>query len=337
MVRLIEGAWLAKALHVVVTLRIADQLRDGPRTSEDLAAATGTRAPFLHRVLRALAVEGVFAVDDRQRFSLTPVGATLRSDVPGSLHDWARLMLGPVHQAAWSDVGHAVRTGESAFQHHFGADLWEYRRAHPDYAALFDAAMAGFTMTYVERLLEAYSFASFTTIVDVGGGDGSLLISILQQHPHAHGILCELPAAAARAAQRIDEADLATRCTTCGGDAFQQVPAGGDAYLLSRVLHDWDDEHARTLLDNCRKVLPATGRVLVIERIIPDRTEPGGRDAVVSDIHMTDLNMMVMTSGRERTLTEYRGLFDRAGLALVRVVPTRTAMNVMELRHGSLE
>jgi hypothetical protein len=154
MVRLVYGSWLSKAVHVIISLCIPDLLRDGPKQSAELAAATGTYAPFLHRIMRALVSEGIFDADDLERFSLTPVGTTLRSDIPGSLHNWALLMLGGVHQDAWSEVLHSVRTGQNAFQHRYGMDLWEYRRKYSDHSKLFDAAMAGFTETYIVNLLD---------------------------------------------------------------------------------------------------------------------------------------------------------------------------------------
>jgi hypothetical protein len=289
--------------------------------------------------MRALAAEGVLAMDDQQRFALTPLGATLRSDVPGSLHDWALLMLGPVNQDAWREVAHTVRTGQSAFRHRFAMDLWEYRSLHPEYAKVFDRAMAGFTRTYVEQLLRSYSFATFTTIIDVGGGDGTLLIRILESNPHIRGIVFDLPHVAARAAQRVRAAGLDMRCTASGGNAFEAVPPGGDAYVLSRVIHDWDDDGARALLLNCRKALAPGGRVLVIERAMPDGAHagPSPQSPTLSDIHMTDLNMMVMTDGRERKLIEYQELFAEAGLSFVRIVRTQTAMNVMEAQLASHE
>ncbi len=338
MVRLIEASWLSRAIHVFVSLDIPDLLSDGPKGSEELAQATGTRTQPLYRVLRALAAEGILAGDEQQRFSLTPLGATLRRNQAGSLHDWALLMLGKVHQDAWSDVMHSIRTGESAFEHRYRMDLWQYRAAQPEYANLFDAAMAGFTRTYIENLLKSYSFSELKRIVDVGGGNGSLLIGILQANPEAQGVVYDLPDVAQRAKQRIEEAGLQSRCVFTCGDALAEVPVGGDAYILSRVLHDWDDERACRILGNCRTVLTPHRRVLVIERAVPESL-PGAtsvRDDLLSDIHMTDLNMLVMTTGRERTLLEYERLFQKAGLALARLVRTETAINVMELQADSM-
>ena len=332
MVGLIEASWLCKSIHLAVSLDIPDLLRNGPKPIEQLATETCTDPNALFRLMRALAGEGIFSADDCGLFSLTPLSETLITGVSGSLRDWALLMLGPINQGAWNEVMHSVRTGGSAFRQRFGLDLWEYGALNPEYSSLFGAAMAGFTRTYLENLLRSYSFAAFDCIVDVGGGDGSLLIQILYEYPAIAGVLYELPSVAERARQRIADAGLGGRCQVIGGDALVEVPKGGAAYVLSRVLHDWDDDCARTILTNCRKALPADGRVLVIERAMPDsiREIATKGNHVPSDVTMTDLNMMVMTSGRERTMTEYRDLFLTAGLELLNIVPTRTAMNVME-------
>ena len=334
MIALIEASWLSRTIHVIASLGIPDLLRDGPKRNEELAAETGTHADTLSRIMRALTGEGIFDVDDQGRFSLTPLGATLRTDVPNSLHAWALLMLGAVNQNAWAGVMHTVRTGQSAFQHRHAMDLWQYHAADPEYANVFAAAMSSFTMTYIENVLHSYSFGHFSQIVDIGGGDGSLLIAVLQRNPEVRGVVYDLPMVADRARQRIAEAGLTDRCAATGGNALTEVPVGGDVLILSRVLHDWDDDSACKILANCRKALPADGRLLVIERALPDKLQDlaSNRGPVLSDINMTDLNMMVMTTGRERTVAEYKELCRKAGLELTGVVPTQTAMNVMEVR-----
>jgi hypothetical protein len=325
-VRIVEGAWLAEAMIVIIRLGIPDLLRDGPRSVDELATLTSTHAPSLHRVLRSLASEGVFVLTDATRFALT--------ESTGMLLPWAQLMLGDVHRGAWGDLMHTVRTGESAFQHSYGVDLWQYCARQPAHARLFAAAMAGFTTTYIRGVLASYSFDAFRTIVDVGGGDGRLLVEILQLNPASRGVLFERPEVIAQAALRIHEAQLGDRCAVQAGDALVEVPRGGDIYLLSRVLHDWDDAHARAILASCAAAVTEGGRVLVIERVMPDSAEERAAlpTSVVSDIHLTDLNMMVMTTGRERSIREYESLFAQAGLRLAAIVPTPTSMSVLELR-----
>jgi precorrin-6B methylase 2 len=326
LLQIVEGAWLAEAMSVVIRLGIPDLLRNGPRSADELAALTSTHAPSLHRVLRALAGEGVFERTDATRFALT--------ESTGALLPWAQLMLGDVHQGAWGNLMHGVQSGESAFQHTYGVDLWEYCAREPAHARLFAAAMAGFTSTYIRGVLSSYSFAGFRTIVDVGGGDGCLLVEILQLNPASRGVVFERPEVVAQAAQRIREAELGDRCAFQAGDALVEVPRGGDIYVLSRVLHDWDDAQARAILANCAAAVAAGGRVLVIERVMPDSAEELAAmpPSVVSDIHLTDLNMMVMTTGRERSVRDYERLFTEAGLRLAAVVPTATSMSVLELR-----
>src|SRR5215213_2398216 len=243
-VRLVEGSWLAKAIHVVITLGVPDLLRNGSRPIEELAAETGTHPQSLYRIMRALAGEGLFNFDDSRCFSLTPAGTVLSSDGANSLHHWTLLMLGQVHQGAWEDLMHTARTGESAFKHRFGMALWQYCSEYSEHARLFAAAMAGFTTTYSRNLLNTYSFASFKKIVDVGGGDGSLLIGILQMNREIQGTVLDLPHVVSQAKENIDKTGLNDRCIAIGGDAFVEVPLGGDAYILSRVIHDWDDDNA---------------------------------------------------------------------------------------------
>ncbi len=328
---------MAKSLHLVVSLSIPDLLRNGARSIGDLAAETATHEQSLHRIMRALAGVGLFTVDEAKCFSLTPAGTLLRRDVPNSLHHWILLMLGKVHSSAWDDLIHTVRSGESAFQHRFGMDLWQYCLRHAEHAQLFSNAMKGFTATYIQDLLRSYSFAKFKKIVDVGGGDGSLIIRILQANPQTSGVVFDLTRVVPLAKQRIQEEGLSERCEVFGGDALLEVPCGGDAYILSRVIHDWDDDHATKILLNCGKALGPCGRVLVIERTMPESAHERASlpAAQVSEINMTDLNMMIMTTGRERTITEYHNLFAKAGLHLIKINRTRSAMSVMELEEST--
>jgi hypothetical protein len=330
-VQLVEGVWLARAVHVAVSLGIPDLFSGGSLSVDELAAMTSTHAPAVERIMRALAGARLLEIVDG-RYSLTDAGALLRRDAPDSLHPWVLLMLGDVHQGAWAELMHTVRTGESAFCNRYGIDLWEYCAGHPDHARLFAEAMAGFTTTYIRGLLDSYSFAAFTSIVDVGGGDGRLLVEILRANVHARGVVVDRPEVVVWAQQRIAEAGIADRGSARAGDAIVEVPAGGDAYILSRVLHDWDDDIARRILVSCRDAA-AGGRILVIERVMPDSAEERAAlsTRALADVHLTDLNMMVMTSGRERTLLEWERLFAQADLGLERAVAVGGAMTVLEL------
>jgi ubiquinone/menaquinone biosynthesis C-methylase UbiE len=321
--RMIEGFWLSRALSVAVRLGIADLLTDGPKSSKELADATGTHAPSLFRVLRALAAAGVFAEDESGSFAATPLSTALQSGVAGSLRAFVLEMLDEEHYQAWGDMLHTVKTGETAFDHHFGMDLWQYRADHAEDAKTFDEAMADHSALLNKALLAGYDFSSFRKIADIGGGDGELLAAILKAHPGVKGVLFDLPRVTAKAERRIEKEGLADRCEIVSGDFFQSVPPGGDVYILKAVIHDWDDEHASAILINCRRAMAKDGRLLLIEAAIPPGNEPFFHK-------LMDLNMMVMTGGRERTEPEYRELLSATGFRLTRVVSMEFEVGVIE-------
>ena len=327
MLQMIAGFWVSRALYIAATLGIADLVQDQSRTATELAVATSTHAPSLYRVLRALASVGVFAEDDRGRFALTPLAATLRSDGPGSLRAWATVQLGEDHYQAWGELMHSVRTGEIAFDHVFGMGVWQHRAQHPEKAKRFDEAMANLIGVYNAAVLASYPFSTIEQVVDVGGGDGSLLVILLQANPKMKGVLFDLPHVAERAKQRIADAGLTGRCEVMAGDALTSVPGGGDAYILSRVIHDWDDNHAVTILKNCHRAMTEQGKLLLIERVLPVRVESS---SAAQALVLSDLNMMVMNGGRERTEVEYRVLSEASGFRLTKVTPTQSAMSVIE-------
>ncbi len=327
MLQLIGGFWVSRALYIAAKLGIADLVQDQSRTATELAAATGTHPSSLYRVLRALASVGVFAEDEHGRFALTPLATTLRSDVPGSLRAWAIVQLGGEHYQAWGELMHSVRTGEIAFDHVFGTGVWQYRAQHPEHAKHFDEAMANMIGVYNVAVLASYPFSTIEHVVDVGGGDGSLLITLLQANPTMKGVLFDLPHVTEKAKQRIADARLTERCKVVAGDALTSAPSGGDAYILSRVIHDWDDDHAVTILTNCHRVMTDQGKLLLIERVLPVRVESS---SAARALVLSDLNMMVMNGGRERMEAEYRALFEAASFRLTNVTPTPSAMSVIE-------
>ena len=243
--RMITGYYVSRAVHVAAQLGIADLLRQGPVHYEALAGQTSTHAPSLNRVLRLLASVGVLTAEQDGRFSLTPVGACLRSDVPGSMHA-AALVFGGTTQQAWSELGHSVRTGEPAFREVFGADAFSYLAQHPEDAATFDLAMAGFTRMIAGAVAATYDFSPFAAVMDVGGGNGMLLEGVLKANTRLRGILFDLPHVADRARARLAEVGLADRCAVAGGDFFTAVPGGAEACMLKHVIHDWDDARATT-------------------------------------------------------------------------------------------
>jgi hypothetical protein len=324
MLQLITGRWIAQALYAAATLGVADHLKDGPQPADALARAVGAHPGALHRLLRALASLGVFQQDAQNRFALTPLGETLRSDVPHSLRGFARMTGMPATWQAWGEVLHSVKTGQSAFEHVHGQNGFEYFAGHPDAAAIFDAAMTNFSAMVLPVVLASYDFAPFRLVVDVAGGRGHLLAAILAAHPSAQGILFDLPHVAEGARQLLAGAGLSERSQVVTGDFFQGLPAGGDVYLLKHIIHDWDDERAQRILESCRGAMGPTGRVLVLEMVIPPGDEPFfGK--------LLDLEMLVITpGGRERLAAEYQALLERAGLRLNRIIPTESPISIIE-------
>ena len=324
--RMITGYYVSRAIYVVARLGIADHLGEGPRGVDDLVAATGAHAPSLKRVLRLLASVGVFTEEADGRFALTPIGACLRANVPGSMRA-AALLFGGITQQAWGDLQHSVETGEPAFRRVFGMDPFNHMAQHPDEAANFDAAMANFTRRIAAAVVDAYDFSPFRRIVDIGGGNGALLAGILKANPAAAGVLFDLPQVTDRAIVPIRELGLADRCEFVGGDFFKVVPGGGDAYLLKHVIHDWDDERAGDILRNCRRAMSPESKLLVIEGVYPPRIDQSdeSRGAAANDV-----NMLVCTGGRQRSEAEFRHLYEETGLRLTQILPTQTPVKVIE-------
>jgi hypothetical protein len=322
MIEMTSAYVLSKAIYVVAELGIADLLATGPLTSAKLAGASGVHAPSLYRVLRALASLGVFIEDADQTFRLTSLGSTLRSDVSDSVRNWA-LINGSVAWRAFGELSHSVRTGRTGFERAFGMPIFEYLACHPDDAAMFARTMIDVHGPEAAAIACAYGLSDVNLLVDLGGGVGNWLTALLNANPNLKGILLELPHVTEEAARRLNSAGLGGRCEIVQGDFFESVPAGGDVYLLSHVVHDWDEAHCLTLLGNCRRVMRAGARLLIVEMVLPgpNQTSPG---------MLADLVMLVAQGGRERTEAEYRDLLARAGFRLNRVVPTSLAVSVVE-------
>ena len=327
MLRMISGFRVSRVIYISAKLGIADLLKDGPKSSEKLGQATGTHAPSLYRVMRALASVGIFAEDAQGRFTLTPLAATLWSDVPGSLRAWAILTLGEEHYQAWGDLMHSVRAGETTFEHVFGMGVFQYEAQHPEHAKIFDEAMANLIGVYNAAVLASYPFSTISKLVDVGGGDGSSIVAILKANLKMKGVLFDLPHVTEKAKQRITEAGVERRCEVVPGDALTSVPSRGDAYILSRVINSFNNERAVTVLKNCHRAMIKKGRLILVERVVPDRVEHSiaAQGSVVSD-----LNMMVISGGRERTSNEYQALLRAAGFEMTNIIPTRSEVSVVE-------
>jgi len=316
--RLVAGYQVSQAVHVAAVLGIADLLADGPRTSDELADATGTDPDALFRLLRALVAVEIVEADGDRTFTLGRLGQGLRSDAPDSLAGWAAFVGRKFYWDAWAHLIDSVRTGENAFRIAHGTSVWKHRERHPDDSVAFDRGMAAMTRRVIGALLDAYDFGRFGTIVDVGGGNGALLAAIIDRHPSVKGVLFDQPHVVSGA-----ESALAGRCTVVGGDFFAEVPAGGDAYVLKWIVHDWEDEEARAILRVCRGAMADDAVLLVVERVLEGpNDEPFSR--------FSDLNMLVGPGGRERTLDEFEALLEDAGFRLVGCCPTASDFCVIE-------
>lgn len=319
--RMIVGSWVSQAIYVAAEIGIADILAAGPRTVDELARETGAHGASLYRMLRALASVDVFRQDDDGRFSLTPLGKLLSSDAPGSKRSLAR-MAGAEFYRSWSGLLSSVETGGSAFDKIFGKPFFRYMDANPDRWRIYDEAMSGIHDSETIPVLDAYDFGIFKTIVDIGGGNGLALASILRRHPGIRGALFDLPAVAARAMKTLAGCSVIDRLTIVGGNFFDSVPPSADAYLLRHIIHDWDDGEAVSILGKCRDAMRPGGRVLVVETVIP----PGNQPCFGKWLDL----MMLVVGGRERTKEEYAALFSAAGLRLTRVVPTDHEVSIVE-------
>lgn len=320
---MINGYQVSQALCVAATLGISDLLADRSRHAADLAAATGAHEPTLVRLLRALECVGVYARNADGFFSNTELGEVLRSDVPGSLMGWASLVGRPYYVQAWAGLEGSVRTGENAFTRVHGSSVWEWRSGHSEEQAIFDRAMTALSGVVAEAVVAAYDFGRFATVVDVGGGRGGLLTAVLSRYPTVRGVLFDRPEVVAAAAPLLERGRVAERCRVVGGDFFDAVPEGADAYLLKAVVHDWPDDKSISLLRTCRRALTGHGTLLLVEQLLGAGPDPA-RTA------FSDLNMLVAPGGQERDEQEYSRLLAAAGFGLRRVVPTGTDVFVLE-------
>jgi hypothetical protein len=319
------GYIASAALQVAASLKIADRLAQGPRTVASLAADSDVQEDGLYRVLRVLASTGVFEETESRTFALTPAAALLRSDQPG-LHPMALWLTDPFHFRVYAETMHSVKTGQPAVEKVTGKPAFEYFAEDRDLSAVFNNAMTAFSAQVAPAALKAYDFSGIDVLVDVAGGHGELLMSILKANPTMRGVLFDLDHVIAGATPRIAAAGLADRVETATGDFFKQVPAG-DAYVMKHIIHDWDDARAVTILKNIRAAMTKPdGRVVLLETVI----QPGNKPDVGKFI---DLEMLLVPGGRERTTEEFAALFAQAGFALSRVIPTESPLCIVEARR----
>ncbi len=319
-----SGAWVTQMIHVAAELGVADQLGDGEgggeRSVADLAERCGADPDALFRLLRGLASLGLFQETAPGHFALTPLAELLRSDHPQSLRQFTRMLAGE-HYLSWADLLHGVRTGNSPFRHRYGCTVFEWYAQNPERGEIFDGSMTDFSRQETEAMLASFDFSGILHLVDVGGGRGGLLQRVLRAFPQLQGTLYDQPEVVAPVQV---PSDLEGRLAVKGGNFFEGVPAGADAYLLKHILHDWGDEDCRTILGQIRSAMAPGGRVLILEAVIPPGNGP-------SPGKLLDLNMLVMTDGgRECSAGEYALLLESAGLSLRKIHPTPAAVSVVE-------
>lgn len=323
MLQLLNASLTAQALHVAAKLRLADLLSDGPVTTTDLAATLGAHRPSLYRLMRMLTGVGVFCEEADGRFALTALGSTLRSAGPDSVRDWALFIGAPDIWQGFSRLQDTIMTGKPGFVLAHGTPLWDYLAGAPELGTAFHRWMTRQSDQHNAAIVAAYDFSAFRVVADVGGGQGATLAAILTAHPPLRGILLDLPQVVANPAP-LEAAGVADRCEVTGGDMLREVPRDADAYLIKRVLMDWGDDQAVRILRNCAEVLPASGKVLVVEMVLPPGNDPG--PAKFFDLLM----LLHHKRGRIRTEAEFRHLFAAAGLRLARNISTASPNSILE-------
>jgi hypothetical protein len=320
---LLTGFRTSAALSVAAELGLSDELAAGPRSLDDLTDAVKADRETLERLLRALVAIGIYAVKDGL-YANTPLGEELRSDVPGTLRPLARTLQDPALWAAWGHLGHSVRTGENAFQALHGVDVWTHRIGLPEHNAIFNDNMTALSWSVGEAVAEAYDFSGFEEVVDVGGGQGILLDAVMTRNEHLRGTVFDQPHVVATEPRT---PGLADRWSAVSGNFFESVPAA-DAYLLKSILHDWRDEQCVQILRTCAASLKPGGRILIVEVIL-------GRKGQEAHAAFSDLNMLVLPGGKERSEAEFAALFAAADLQLLRVVDTASPMSVLEVSYDT--
>ena len=325
-VRLIEmgtAYWISKILYATAKLGIADHLAAGPRSAAELAGPLGAHAPSLHRLMRTLASLGILTERADQQFSLTTMGEALRTGAAGSARSTLLSFCSPWFASGFDNILHSLQTGKSGFEKAQGMPVFDYIGQYPEEALLLSEAMVGFHGEEPPQVAATYDFSSFKTIVDVGGATGNMLSAILARHSGPRGVLFDMAHVVSDAPAFLRSRGIVDRVTIEAGNFFSAVPTGGDAYVLSHIIHDWSEDQCLTILRNVRKAMQPGGRLLIVEMVLPDGDEPHPGKVL-------DIVMLVMPGGQERTKAEYAALLAKAGFKLTRIVPTNSAVSVVE-------
>jgi hypothetical protein len=324
LIDLLSGQWITRMIAEIVRLGVPDHLVNGPRTADELAAVTGVHANALYRVMRALASRGVFSEVGPGTYALTPVSDRLRTSAPDSMAAFFLAETDDLHSQSWIHLGDAIRTGEPRPKPVVGETPFEYYASHADQGEQFGRAMENISALCATAVLDAYDLSDAQVVVDVGGGNGSFVRALLGRHAHPRGVVYDLPYIGDQANACIRADKLAERCRFEPGDFFDAVPAA-DTYLIKFILHDWSEDQCVKILSSCRRAVATNGRIVVVEMLVPTDSEPGF-------VQVMDINMLVMTGGRERTEAEFARLFERSGFGLTHVIRTHSPFVVIEGR-----
>jgi hypothetical protein len=323
MIHMATAYWASSLVYVAADLQLADHLAEAPRTAAEIAQSTGSDAPSLYRVMRTLASMGLFAEDSDQRFSLTPLGETLRVGTPGSVRSSVLTLAGELFAKPFSELSYSIKTGKPAFDKIFGMPEFAWLAKHPVEASMFSETMVGFHGAEPKAVAKAYDFSQAQTVIDVGGATGNLLAAILSHHREPRGVLFDLPHVVRDAPTLIKARGLSERIAIEAGSFFESVPVADGAYLLSHIIHDWGEDQCLTILRNCRRAMKPDSRLLIIEMVLPTGNTPHPGK-------MLDIVMLAVPGGQERTEPGYRELLEKAGFRLTRVVPTESAVSIVE-------
>jgi ubiquinone/menaquinone biosynthesis C-methylase UbiE len=320
--QMMTGYWLSQSIYVIAKLGVADLLANGPQTAEQLAVPLEVDANALYRMLRTLSSYRLFEEHDNHAFGLTTLGRLLQKDAAGSLRSLA-IWNGEIPYRAWSAVLHSVTTGQPALQQALDMKLFKYLARQPESGQIFQEAMDGLSVQVSRAVVASYDFSGIKRIVDVGGGQGTQISAILRAHPEMVGTLFDMPSVIDGAEKQLEAAGIADRCEVIAGDFFEFIPEGGDAYILSSVVHDWDDDECLRILQNCRKVMSPGTRLLLVECVLPGTPQPDFSK-------LLDLQMLVITGGRERTESQFKALLESANFNLTKITSTEVPECIVE-------
>ncbi len=323
----ITGAWLSQCVYAVAKLNIADLLVGGSKPVAELAKLASCNESALYRILRTLSSIGIFIETTGKQFGLTPQAALLVTDTPGSLHSFALFSGDPWHSDTWKEILYSVREGKPSFNQIHGMPVFDYFKDHPEAGKLFDETMTSLSNQYSLAILDAYDFFAAKSVIDIGGGSGILLTSILAKNPHLSGAVFELPEVIARwqETSRSNQKKLPRPFEFIAGNFFTECPAGFDLYLMKFILHDWSDEECLKILRHCRNAISKEGKLLILEHVLSDRNGPGFGN-------LADIEMLLFGMGKERNAEEFKSLLAEAGFQRVSIIQTQSSLSIIEAR-----